>query len=145
MNEEQSLKAYASFFETLSPESLAKLRELVTEDVYFKDPFNEHHGLEPMYRVLEKMFKDLKDPSFEVLDLIAAEKRGYIKWKFSAQIPSRWLPLKINTIGLSEVGINSDGKIARHVDYWDPVPAIYEQIPLLGLILRKLSAKIAAH
>ena len=56
--------AYIRFYETMTPESLARLPELVTPDVHFVDPFNDITGVAPLRRILARMFEDLREPRF---------------------------------------------------------------------------------
>ena len=51
--------AYQLYMETLTPASLADLSTYVTEDVRFKDPFNDVQGIENMRAIFAHMFETL--------------------------------------------------------------------------------------
>jgi steroid Delta-isomerase len=45
---------------------------------------------------------------------------------------------------MSELTFDSDGKVARHIDYWDAGKHFYEKLPLLGALLRAIRRRVAA-
>ena len=53
--------AYQLYMETLTPASLADLSTYVTEDVRFKDPFNDVQGIENMRAIFAHMFETIGD------------------------------------------------------------------------------------
>jgi hypothetical protein len=42
------------------------------------------------------------------------------------------------------VQFDPDGRVAEHIDYWDPAGQVYETIPILGLLMRALRRRLAA-
>ena len=54
MSHAARLDALVAFYQTLSPESIARFAEHYAEDAYFKDPFNEVRGLLPIQRTWER-------------------------------------------------------------------------------------------
>ena len=46
--------------------------------------------------------------------------------------------------GVSQVRLDASGRVAEHVDFWDPAAGLYEDIPLLGSALRWLRRRLSA-
>jgi predicted ester cyclase len=136
-----SLDAYVRFYETLTPETTGALSSLVTPDVLFRDPFNDVQGVEAYERVLTKMFQDLDAPKFEVRHAVLDGEVGFLKWQLVYR-GKRSRERRI--VGMSELRFNEDGRVARHVDYWDAASQLYESVPLLGFILRLIRRRLAA-
>ena len=134
---------YVSFFEHLTPENLHELEQLCAADVHFQDPFNDGHGIEYMVRVFERMFTDTVDPSFYIIDSATSGRTGltYIRWRFTAKT-KRHNPLTIE--GVSEVRLSTEGRVAEHIDHWDAASQVYEKVPLISFLLRRLRRKLAA-
>ncbi len=137
-----TVEAYVRFFESLTPDRLAGLKDLCTPDVRFRDPFNDNHGIDHMRGVFERMYANTNNPRFDVFDYASSLKSDvwYIRWRFTAQIKDR--PITID--GMSEVRLADDGKVAEHIDHWDAASQLYERIPVLGFLLRRLRHKLAA-
>ena len=133
--------AYIRFYETMTPESLARLPELVTPDVHFVDPFNDITGIAPLRRILAKMFEDLREPRFVVTHRALSGAVCFLRWEFAAQSRSgeAW---KIT--GMSELRFAPDGKVAIHIDHWDSGKQFYEKLPVIGAVLRLIRRRLAA-
>jgi predicted ester cyclase len=136
-----SLDAYIRFYETLTPQTLGALRSLVTAEVHFRDPFNDVQGVDAYERVLAKMFEDLDEPRFEVRHAALDGAIGFLKWRFVFR-SKRGKERAIE--GMSEIQFDADGRVARHIDYWDAAAQVYERLPVLGFILRRIRRRIAA-
>jgi predicted ester cyclase len=136
-----SLDAYIRFYETLTPQTVGELQSHVTPDVHFQDPFNGVQGVAAYERVLKKMFEDLDKPRFEVLHAVLDGSTGYLKWRLAF----RGKRGRERTItGMSELHFDGHGRVASHVDYWDAAAQLYEHVPVLGFILRKIRQRLAA-
>lgn len=137
---------YIAFFENLTPDDLDRFDSVFAADARFRDPFNDARGVAAVRRVFEKMFADVEDHSFKVLDHAVAGNRAYLNWEFRITPRGKtrgqrrvWL-----IEGMSTVDFGDDGKVTAHIDFYDAAGQIYEKIPLLGAILRMVRQRIAA-
>ena len=139
------LSAYVDYFEGLSPGTLADMGRVMTEDVYFADPFNDVSGLDATRKIFAHMFRDLDDARFTVTQAAVSEldaDAGLLRWRLNATVKKSGNALSIE--GMSEIRFAADGRVCEHVDHWDAGRQIYEQVPLLGAILRRIRARLSA-
>jgi steroid delta-isomerase len=142
---EPELQRYIDFFENLREELLDRLSVVMTEDVHFVDPFNDVTGSDKVRLIFKHMFRQLESPEFNVTHAASvpgSDRAGLLRWELSAT-PKRGggsEPLRIT--GMSEVHFAADGRICEHIDHWDAGRQFYEQIPLLGWILRRVRAPL---
>lgn len=138
-----AVRAYAAFYETLTPESVGHLRTLVAADVRFKDPFNDLRGVDLMVRVMEHMFEDATDIRFAIGEQAVCGQLCFLRWRFwfRPRRFSRGEPWQIE--GVSAVQFDDDAKVVEHIDYWDAGEQIYERLPVLGMILRRVRGSLA--
>lgn len=139
MTPRQSCARYVELFENLTPERLGELLPLVTENVHFRDPFNDVRGVTALQRVLEDMFERTDSPRFKVLHWTVDGHEGYIRWLFSARVPllGQWHVEGVSTLAFAE-----DGRIAEHLDHWD-ASCVYARVPLLGALVRGVRRRLA--
>jgi len=64
--ERQAVARIAVFFENLKSADVNRMAEFYTPQAYFKDPFNEVHGLDGVERIFSHMFVALDQPHFVV-------------------------------------------------------------------------------
>lgn len=132
--------AYIRFYETMTPDSLVRLPELVAPDIHFVDPFNDVTGIAPLRRILAKMLEDLHEPRFVVTHQAWSGDICFLRWDFTARSKSgeAW-----RIEGMSELRFAPDGKVASHIDHWDSGRQFYERLPLIGAALRFIRRRLA--
>jgi hypothetical protein len=130
------------YYETLSPERLAALGEVYTEQARFKDPFNEVQGLDAIRAIFEHMYRELGEPRFTVTSALGAGEQAFLTWDFRFRHPRLRGEQLIR--GATHLRFAPDGRVSLHRDYWDAAEELYEKLPLIGALMRALKRR-AAH
>lgn len=143
---------YIEFMTNLSEARLTELPTLVTEDLWFEDPFNRLRGREAFAACLHEMLSQLGDLEIDVTHVgvlraaaapsDAAGDAYVLRWTFSGlllRLGRR--PWQIT--GMSEVRLAADGRVCAHIDYWDAARGLYEYLPVVGGAFRWLRRKLA--
>lgn len=133
--------AYVSYFERLDPENLDELRDLCAVDVRFRDPFNDVQGHDQIVRIFAKMFEDVAEPKFEVLDNALSGSNSYLRWVMRFKNKKNGKLFSIE--GMTEVHFDQFGKVTAHLDHWDAASQLYEHHPLLGGVFRIIRRRLA--
>lgn len=131
-----------AFYERLTPADLDRLGEIYAPNAYFRDPFNEVRGVPAIRSIFEKMFEQLADCRFRILDTLADEHRALLTWDMTFRF-RRLRPDTVQTIhGASHLKFDSGGRVAYHRDYWDAADDFYAKLPLIGPLMRYLKRKM---
>lgn len=136
-------RTYGAFFENITPTSIDQVRSLVTEDVRFKDPFNDVSGIEKLVKILAKMFEDAEDVSFKMREQAGDGPIYFLRWHFTCRPKSRFLQADWKVDGISVISLTETGLVKEHVDYWDAAEQLYEHLPLIGPLLRFVRRPLA--
>ncbi len=143
MQIQEIAKAYAKFYETLSPS--AKREDygvFFDKNSEFSDPFQSVKGLGAIYNIFLNMYTSLHNPRFIVDEVVCSDDVAYIRWRFYYSMSES---AKADSFtGVSRVTFTPSAKIKSHIDYWDAAEHVYEKIPLLGAVLRYIKRKIHA-
>ena len=133
---------YIAYFETLSPARVAALDTVCAEAVHFRDPFNDVRGIAAMRRVFEKMYDDVRNARFAVLDHAVSGARpiAYLRWRFTGKTRLGAVTIE----GMSEVHLGDDGRAVAHIDHWDAAGQLYERVPVAGAMLRWVRRRASA-
>jgi hypothetical protein len=132
---------FVQFFEALEPAAVARLGEVYTRDVYFKDPFNEVHTLAGVQQIFSHMYVALDRPRFVVTGQVAEGSECFLTWNFEFYF--RKQPARLQTVrGTSHLKFNEDGLVNYHRDYWDAAEELYEKLPMLGSLMRWLKRRV---
>jgi SnoaL-like domain len=138
MNTRQATQTLATFFETLTPDSVAQLHTLYDAQATFKDPFNEVQGLPEIERIFRHMYVALDQPYFVITGQLVDGAQAFLTWEFRFRF-KRFDTAKLQTVrGGSHVVFNAQGRVTLHRDYWDAAEELYEKLPLVGSVMRWL-------
>lgn len=139
-----ALDRVVRYFETLSADRLQHLGEIYADDAAFKDPFNDVRGIDAIRTVYAHMFETLDDPRFSVTGRWLAERSVVLRWVFAANGLRGRRALPIVFTGLTLLEFDANGRISVHHDYWDAAEEVYEQVPVLGALLRWIKRRLRA-
>ena len=132
---------YRTYLETLTPESLAEISAYVTDDVRFKDPFNDTRGVDAMSRVFRHMFENVEDVNFDIHEMLAEGSVCLMAWRFGGRLSGKsW-----NFDGTSVIRFAEDGRVAEHVDHWDAGRDFYERLPLIGWLFATVRRRLSVR
>ena len=132
---------YRAYLESLTPDTLANLSDHVTDDVRFKDPFNDVRGVDGMARVFRHMFDNVRDISFEVHRAMMEDDVCLMQWRFQGRLGCA--PWAFD--GTSALRFAPDGRVAEHIDYWDAAGSFYERLPFIGWLLSWVRRRLATR
>lgn len=139
---EEALDRLVTWFETLSPHSVARTGEFYAPDAHFRDPFNDVRGLECITRIYAHMFEQVSEPRFAVIERHLKGDSAMLLWEL--RFRSRPAAAVTTVRGTTHLRFDAQGRVSAHHDYWDPSGALYEQVPLLGTLLRWVRGKLRA-
>ena len=141
MNSRQATDNLATFFETLSPQSVAQLHTIYDAQARFKDPFNEVQGLAEIERTFQHMYVALDQPHFVVTGQVVDGAQAFLTWEFRFRF-KRFDTITLQAVrGASHVVFNESGLVTMHRDYWDAAEELYEKLPVLGGVMRWLKKR----
>jgi len=129
------------YFETITPDSIAALGEIYSENCAFKDPFNAVSGLAAIQAIFSHMFVQLDQPRFVVRERVLQGDQAFLTWEFHFYFRRFQRGQAQCILGASHLRFAGDGRIALHRDYWDAAEELYEKLPLLGGLMRALKAQ----
>jgi steroid Delta-isomerase len=128
--------ALVAFFESFALGSVADMGRYYAKSAYFKDPFNEVRDLVGIQHVFLRMYETTLAPRFTISEVFYADEAVMLRWDFDFRIKS-WRPAVPRRIrGVSHIRFGPDGLVTYHRDYWDAAEELYEQLPVIGSVMR---------
>ena len=137
MSTSHNLDKLIHFFESISQENTVDLKQIYTEDVFFKDPFNEVNGIQHVITIFDHMFHQLDEPRFVVTTHVSQGDQAFLTWDFLFKM-KRFNRNEQCIRGASHIRFAADGRVSYHRDYWDVAEELYEKLPLIGSVMRGL-------
>ena len=136
----ETVTRYKDFFESVRPETIESVTPLITEDVRFVDPFNDLRGRDAFLRVFEKMYEDVDDPNFVMLEEAWGDEVCFLKWRMTCcqHHLGDW-----SVEGMTELRFDDRGRVRLHRDYWDAGAEFYGRLPLLRHLIGFVRRRVA--
>ncbi|MGB7183688.1 MAG: nuclear transport factor 2 family protein [Burkholderiaceae bacterium] len=154
-----ALKNTISFFENLSEKSLDQIPRLYESHARFCDPFNDVIGIDAINHIFADMFAQLDSPAFVIttafeVPAIATDNepgvealathQAFVTWDFTFRF-KRYKSSELQTVkGSSHLVFSPNGKLSVHHDYWDAAHQLYERLPVIGMVMRRLRKKLSS-
>ncbi len=128
-------------YESLCSNSLDELYELYSSDVYFEDPVHAIQGITALKNYFEKLFANVEKCQFRFHNSILEKDKLCLYWTMTLQHKSLNRGQKIFVEGSSFLKVRDD-KVYYHRDYFDLGNMLYENIPLLGSVVKRVKKGI---
>lgn len=129
------------YWQTLTPSTVNAITAIYANDAYFRDPFNEVTGSEKIRHLFADMFVRLSEPVFNITETIEEPHGALLIWDFTFRIKALKPQITRRIHGSSHIRFATDGRVQYHRDYWDAAGELYEQLPLLGVLMRFLKKR----
>ena len=125
-------------FESLSAQSVTELATIYAPDAHFSDPFNAVQGVDAITQVFRHMFATLENPRFVVTGSVVQADQCFLLWDFRFRFRTFRKNVDQSIAGTSHLRFDAQGRISHHHDYWDAAHGLYQQMPVLGSLMRWL-------
>lgn len=118
------------------------LADLYTVDAEFIDPFHHLKGLATLDDYFKKLYKNVRSIEFEYGHCAQNGNQVFMEWVMTVEHPRLrgGAPVKLN--GVTRFVLEGN-KVRIHRDYFDAGQMLYENLPVLGSIIRKIKDRMA--
>jgi limonene-1,2-epoxide hydrolase len=141
--EKAGIERFKDFFAELSEEGIrAKVRHVYAKDVYFNDTLKEAYGIDALEPYLLESAAAVESCRVDIGDLAVNNGNYYFRWVMDIQFKSLKKGQITRSIGVSHIRFDEEGKICLHQDYWDSTSGLFEHMPVVGYLLRKIKARL---
>jgi limonene-1,2-epoxide hydrolase len=133
------LEKFKNYFSQIDFTNNSVLNEIYSDDIVFKDPIHEIHGIENLKEYFNKLNENLIQGSFHFTDESIVDNKAYLSWEMDLKLKRPKKNVKASGISV----LIMEDKIISQRDYFDAGELFYENIPLLGGIIRSIKKKLS--
>lgn len=134
---------FNELYNSLDLAALGDLPGVYHAQVTFADPVAEHRGLAALDAYFRKLLSGCTSCDFQIREQRFDKESGFVNWTMTFANPRLNGGRSIDVDGSSVLQIRDD-RIAYQRDYYDMGAMIYEQVPVLGSIVRYIRRRMAA-
>jgi ketosteroid isomerase-like protein len=144
MDNMSNRQKFKHIFENLNKDTMHLVDEFYHPDIEFHDPIGSLKGVKKMRRYYERMYKSVTSIKFEFSNFVESGDDVVGVWKMTLVTPNLKGGEPVVVDGNSVVKFKN-GKAIYHRDYFDMGVFIYENIPVLGFMVKKIKNRFKAE
>ena len=134
------LEQFVEVYQSLSTDNLHLLEQIYHRDVTFVDPMHKVSGRENLITYFEHLYSNLSHCQFDIDNSISDANQAAVYWTMSYQHPKLNRGEKVTVAGSSLIKAENN-RVIYHRDYLDIGAMLYEQLPVIGRLIRWIKAK----
>ena len=142
---DQKIQAFIQLYKDLGPGSVSRQRlsEVYSQDVIFSDPVHCISGLESLTHYFSGLYENITKIRFEFHNVLGNSSEASLHWTMTYRHPKLYGGKQdIAVEGVSLLAWEGD-HIVSHQDIFDAGSLLYEHLPVIGWIIRKLKERMA--
>lgn len=114
----------------------AATEKVYAERLYFNDTLVTLTTRRELIAYLEHTLEQLESIDLTVLDVLGKGDDLFVQWKMRTRFVVLGKRSDVQSVGISHLRFDGNGKIVLHQDYWDSTNGFFEHIPIFGGILQ---------
>ena len=132
--------AFQALFNALDAGNLERLGEVYAEHVLFEDPLHRVEGLPALTEYFRRMYRGVVEIRFDFDDVMENTEGAMLTWVMHMR-HARLRPGELLSLPGASV-IKFEERVHYHRDYFDVGAMLYERLPVIGGVIRKIKARV---
>lgn len=132
--EEAALRRFTTFLQSIGDEKYVRdnTHKAYSADAYLDDTLAIHHGAAEIEAYFLKTSKTMTTYKVTIDDTARSGENYYIRWTMIFAAPALSGGKPVDSVGISQIRFDREGKVAFHRDFWDSGQNFYSHVPVVG-------------
>ncbi|WP_439836720.1 nuclear transport factor 2 family protein [Aeromonas enteropelogenes] len=141
---DEPLARFVALYQQLDRQQLHLLSEVYADEVIFIDPAHRIEGLAALSDYFAALYQRLAYCRFVITSQQQQERQAWLGWTMIFSHPRLRGGKPVTVEGATRLEFDEQGKVCLHRDYFDLGAMLYEQLPLLGSLVRTIKGRLGA-
>lgn len=141
---DESLARFVALYQQLNRDELHRLPEVYANEVVFTDPAHRIEGLAALTDYFAALYQRLAYCRFVITSQLQQGRQAWLGWTMTFAHPRLRDGAPVTVEGATRLEFDEAGKVCLHRDYFDLGAMLYEQLPLLGSVVRIIKGRLGA-
>ena len=141
---DESLARFVALYQQLSRDELHRLPEVYANEVVFTDPAHRIEGLAALTDYFAALYQRLAYCRFVITSQLQQGRQAWLGWTMTFSHPRLRGGAPVTVEGATRLEFDEAGKVCLHRDYFDLGAMLYEQLPLIGPLVRTIKGRLGA-
>lgn len=131
-------------FNQLNIDNMNILDIFYDPEIVFEDPLGKIEGREGMHAYYGNMYQNVRSIRFEFSQEVVQGHVHVMFWTMYLEAPGLNKGREIVVDGNSVIQFGESGKVTYHRDYFDMGAFVYEHVPVLRWLVKKVKNRLTA-
>ncbi|HTN35009.1 MAG TPA: nuclear transport factor 2 family protein [Marinobacter sp.] len=136
-----ALVVFCREYQQLSATRLEVLRDIYAPNIRFQDPAHHIEGIESLVAYFDALLSNVTHCRFDIEQVMEQGQDAFVRWHMTFAHPRLNGGRDVAIPGMSHLQFAE--QITAHRDYFDMGAMLYEQVPVLGSIIKTLKRRLA--
>ena len=129
-------------FQTFNSNTLIELPSLYAPEIIFKDPIHQLQGLTALRTYFASFLNPEMQCKFEFTHQLLGQNEAFFQWQMHYRHPRLKAGKALTIDGGTLIKFNSH--IYYHEDFYDMSAMLYQHIPVLGWVVKKINKSLVS-
>lgn len=139
-----ALTRFLETYQRLDKHNLASLGDIYAKGVLFEDPAHRLQGLAALQGYFASLYENVSAVQFAYAAPWLNGEKAQVQWTMTLTHPRLAGGRPVAVEGVSVLRFDGTGKVDHHRDYFDLGAMLYEQLPLLGPVVKAVKRRLAS-
>jgi hypothetical protein len=141
--EQAAIERFVDFYRNFTSQGVReRIQSTYAETLYFNDTLKTLRTREELEEYMVEAAAAVSSTNVDVQDVSVSDGGYYFRWVMEIRFKKLASGRPTRSIGVSHVRFDQAGKIILHQDHWDSAAGLYEHVPVLGWMIRKVRARL---
>lgn len=133
---------FKTLYQTLNASNIhdGLIEKVYRDDIQFKDSFHQLDGISEFTRYCDSVYENVLYSTFDFHEEMISQEQAMLTWTMNYAHPKLNGGNNIAVKGASHIKFTD--KVYLHQDYIDGGELLYEHIPVLRWVIKKLKARM---
>ncbi|CAM2919513.1 nuclear transport factor 2 family protein [Vibrio neptunius] len=136
-----NVESVGQIYQQLSKENLHLLNGVYHQDVVFEDSAHRLQGWQALQSYFDSLYTNVRRCDFDIKEQQQSGDSGFLTWSMSLEHPKLQKGKTVVVNGVSHLKFK-DGRVIYHRDYFDLGEMLYENLPLLGSVIKTIKQRL---
>ncbi len=137
------IASVGEIYQQLSKSNLHTLEPVYHKEVVFEDAAHRLEGWAELQRYFDSLYSNVNRCEFDIKEQQQVNDNGFLTWTMTLEHPKLQKGKTICVNGVSHLKFK-DGQVIYHRDYFDLGEMLYENLPLLGSVIKAIKQRLGS-
>ena len=126
----------ALYADLKGPDLASRIDQVYAEKLFFGDTLHTYHVREDLRGYLLLTAERVDGIEVDVRHVLVDGTDVWLNWRMKTSAKALGKKMRAETIGMTHLRFDNDGKVVLHQDYWDSSEGVLIHIPFIGGLVR---------